>query len=72
MCIGQAVSIRRRLTQHFDGGKRGTITPDGRVSQVWWRAHDARQLNALERGWLESVRLRDGALPAMNRASAPT
>lgn len=69
--IGQAVSLPKRLVQHFDGEKRTMLTTEGRVSQVWWRCEDARRLNALERGWLEYVRLRDGVLPPMNRASAP-
>jgi len=30
------------------------------------------KLDALERGWLEWVRLRDGDLPPLNLVSAPT
>ncbi|MCO4100991.1 MAG: GIY-YIG nuclease family protein [Gemmatimonas sp.] len=69
--IGQAVSIRQRLVQHFDSEKRMALTRFGRCSTAWWRAEDPARLNALERGWLESVRLRDGELPPLNRVSAP-
>lgn len=70
--VGQAVSVRRRLIEHFEGEKRYAMTVLGRVSQVVWREERPTRLNALERGWIESVRLRDGELPPLNRASAPT
>lgn len=69
--IGQAVSVRGRLIQHFESEKRMALTPHGRVSKAWWRAHPVKSLNALERGWLESHVLREGGLPPLNRASAP-
>jgi hypothetical protein len=65
--IGQTISIRRRLIQHFDSEKRSALTMHGRVSQVWWRSEVAGGLDALERGWLEAIRLRDGELPPLNR-----
>jgi predicted GIY-YIG superfamily endonuclease len=69
--VGQAISIRQRLIQHFDSEKRTALTIHGRISRVWWRAELPFKLNALERGWLETVRLRDGQLPPLNRISAP-
>lgn len=69
--VGQAVSVQRRLIQHFDGPKRNELTLYGRVSRVSWRVEDARRLSALERGWLEMIRLKDGVLPPLNRVSAP-
>jgi len=69
--VGQAVSVRHRLTQHFDSAKRAELTRLGRVSRAWWRAVSPARLNALERGWLELIRLRDGELPPLNRVSAP-
>lgn len=69
--VGQATSIRQRLVQHFDSDKRTALTLHGRISLVWWRAETPARLSALERGWLESIRLRDGALPPLNRVSAP-
>lgn len=68
---GQALSVQQRLIQHFDSTKRSALTTYGRISKVWWRAEPAVSLNALERGWLETIRLRDGKLPPLNRASAP-
>lgn len=68
---GQAVSISQRLIQHFDSVKRGMLTNYGRISRVWWRTAPANSLSALERGWLESIRLRDGQLPPLNRVGAP-
>jgi predicted GIY-YIG superfamily endonuclease len=69
--VGQAVSVRQRLLQHFDSEKRTAWTAKGRVSVAWWRIEQVARLSALERGWLESVRLRDGQFPALNRVSAP-
>jgi len=69
--VGQAVSVRQRLIQHFNSVKRETLTVCGRVSVVWWRAEPSVSLSALERGWLESIRLREGDLPPLNRVSAP-
>lgn len=69
--IGQAVSLRDRLIQHFDSSKRSALTPYGRISKAWWRAEDSIRLSALERGWLEAATLRDGQFPPLNRMSAP-
>jgi len=69
--VGQAMSILQRLVQHFDSEKRTALTPHGRVSQAWWRLEVPIRLSALERGWLEAIRLRDGELPPLNRVSAP-
>ena len=69
--VGQAASVQRRLLQHFDSSKRNELTLYGRVSRAAWRAEDAVRLSALERGWLEMIRLRDGTLPPLNRVSAP-
>ncbi|NOK11888.1 GIY-YIG nuclease family protein [Corallococcus exercitus] len=69
--VGQAVSVQRRLIQHFGSPKRNELTPHGRVSRVSWREEGALRLSALERGWLETIRLKDGALPPLNRVSAP-
>jgi len=68
---GQAVSIKQRLIQHFESEKRFVMTRYGRISRASWRAHPAMSLNALERGWLELIRLKDGSLPPLNRTSAP-
>jgi predicted GIY-YIG superfamily endonuclease len=69
--VGQALSVRSRLVQHFDSEKRDALTAFGRVSRVYWRAAEASSLSALERGWQEWVRLADGELPPLNRVSAP-
>jgi predicted GIY-YIG superfamily endonuclease len=70
--VGQALSVRQRLIQHFDSEKRSVLTAYGRVSAAWWRSEVPIKLSALERGWTEAVRLRDGALPPLNKISAPT
>ena len=69
--VGQALSIQRRLVQHFDSSKRLAQTAYGRVSLVWWREDTAIRLDALERGWLEAIRLADGELPVLNSLSGP-
>ena len=69
--IGQAFSVQQRLLQHFDSDKREALTPQGRVSQVWWRETSTAELNALERGWQEMYRLLNGKLPPLNAISAP-
>jgi hypothetical protein len=68
---GQAVSVQQRVIQHFNSTKKGAMTIYGRISRVWWRSEPTVSLNALERGWLESIRLRDGELPPLNRAGGP-
>ena len=70
--IGQAISMRARLLQHFDSEKRSHLTDFGLVSLAWWRVEERIRLDALERGWIELVRLRDGRLPPLNRVGAPT
>lgn len=68
---GQAASVRHRVIQHFNSTKKNTMTIYGRISLVWWRQAPANSLSALERGWLELIRLRDGNLPPLNRVSGP-
>ena len=68
---GQAVSVQQRVIQHFDSAKKEALTMYGRISRVWWRAEPLNTLSALERGWLESIRLRDGVLPPLNLIGAP-
>lgn len=70
--VGQAVSLRQRLVQHFDSEKRHAVTPNGRVSLAWWHEADEIVLSRLERGWIESARLADGHLPPLNKISAPS
>ena len=68
---GQAKSVRGRLIQHFDSSKRSELTTYGRVSIAWWRVESEPLLSRLERGWLESIRLKDGEYPPLNRVGAP-
>lgn len=70
--VGQAISVRQRLVQHFGSEKRTAMTALGLVSRAWWRSESQHKLCALERGWLEAIRLRDGQFPSLNRVSAPT
>ncbi|TAG44355.1 MAG: hypothetical protein EAZ30_17275 [Betaproteobacteria bacterium] len=69
--IGQAASIRQRLSQHFDSDKRSANTIHGRISVAWWCEFNEAGISALERGWIESARLCDGNLPPLNRIGAP-
>jgi len=68
---GQATSVQQRVIQHLNSTKKDAQTIYGRISRVWWRAEVVSSLSALERGWLESIRLRDGELPPLNRVSGP-
>ena len=68
---GQAASVQQRVIQHFNSTKKESMTIYGRISRVWWRPEPTISLSALERGWLESIRLRDGELPPLNRVSGP-
>ena len=70
--VGQAVSVQQRLIQHFDSEKRAAMTVHGRVSRAWWRTEAVVKLDALERGWIDAIRLRDGQLPPFNRISGRT
>jgi excinuclease UvrABC nuclease subunit len=69
--VGQAISIRQRLIQHFESEKRDAHTQYGRISVAWWMQMNTAKLNALERGLIEAVCLSDGQLPPLNRKSGP-
>jgi hypothetical protein len=69
--VGQAASVQQRLIQHFNSTQKEALTNYGRISRVGWRAEPTISLNALERGWVELILLRDGNLPPLNRASGP-
>jgi len=69
--VGQAASVRQRVIQHFNSSKRDALTKQGRISHVWWRSAPTTSVSALERGWLEAIRLQDGNLPPLNQVGGP-
>src|SRR5579862_3449642 len=70
--IGQARSLQSRLLQHWENGRHKESTIHGRISRVSViEVADPAALNAYERGWINQCELEDGALPALNKISAP-
>ena len=70
--LGQAVSLRSRITQHLDAGRQRELTRHGRASLLSILEIPApMKLNAYERGWLNQCELCDGVLPPLNKVQAP-
>lgn len=67
--IGLASSLSARFNQHLDNPDKTSPTLEGRASHFHWRQAD--EINALERGWLNSHRVVHARLPLLNRYDSP-
>ena len=68
--VGLAVDLCRRLGQHIDNPQKTAETPQGRA--VWFYWLETKDLNKVERTWLNIHIEHEGKLPPLNRAYSPT
>lgn len=68
--IGQTKNLRRRFREHLDSSEKNALTDKGRAVRFYWIEED-KNLDRVERGWLEKHSEIEGELPAFNSISSP-
>ena len=67
--LGLSVDLRGRMGQHLDAPEKVAPTVDGRAVLFHWLEVD--NIEAVERGWLNSHRVAEGRLPILNKMNSP-
>jgi len=68
--IGLTVSLRRRVNEHLDSSEKTELTAHGRAVFVHWI--ESKEINKVERTWLNIHLLNEGRLPILNSVYSPT
>lgn len=67
--IGKTQNLRLRCGQHLDDQTKLALTPKGRAFFFYWL--QCREIELIERTWLNECELSDGRLPIFNKISSP-
>ena len=65
---GLSVNLRKRMEEHLDTPEKRAVTAHGRAMLFHWIETD--DLQAVERGWLNSHQAITGAWPILNKAAS--
>jgi hypothetical protein len=63
--VGLASNLRRRMSQHLDTPEKVGATDYGRA--IWFYWHRCKDLNKVERSWMNAYVLQHGVLPVLNK-----
>jgi excinuclease UvrABC nuclease subunit len=67
--IGQAVNIRRRMSDHLDDPRKTGLTPQGRAFFFYWLEYES--IGKLERTWLNIHGEYEPRYPILNIVNSP-
>jgi predicted GIY-YIG superfamily endonuclease len=67
--IGLADNLRRRMAQHLENPEKTSETPAGRAVLFYWL--EARNIEALEKAWMNEHIGAEGGLPVLNKIFSP-
>lgn len=70
--IGLSVNLRRRLNDHLDNPEKTAETCIGRAVLFHWLEVEGRELNKIERTWLNTHIQHEGKIPILNKIFSPT
>ena len=68
--IGLTNSLRRRMNEHLDNSRKTRVTNCGRAVFFFWI--ESREVNKIERTWMNIHNQIEGALPELNKVYSPT
>jgi hypothetical protein len=68
--IGMASDLRQRMGEHLDTPEKVVPTKNGRATRFYWL--ECKDLNKVERTWMNMHTLQHGVLPVLNKAYSPT
>jgi len=68
--VGLATNLRTRMNNHLDTPEKVLPTPQGRAAFFFWL--ETKDLNLIERTWMNIHIQEEGRLPILNSAYSPT
>ena len=68
--VGLTVNLRRRVNEHLESKTKTACTVHGRAIFVHWL--ESREINKIERTWMNIHINAEGLLPILNNAYSPT
>lgn len=72
MYIGQTINLKSRLKQHLESVEKTKLTPIGKAYFFYFKIlEQEKELNKLERGWLNAFELKEGQIPILNSVRGP-
>lgn len=72
MYIGQTVNLKSRIQQHLEDQEKIKLTTIGKSYYFYYKTIDnEKDLNKLERGWLNDFELKEGKIPILNSVRGP-
>jgi excinuclease UvrABC nuclease subunit len=72
MYIGQTVNLKTRIQQHLENPEKTKLTQIGRAYYFYYKTiEQEKDLNKLERGWLNEYELKEGHIPILNSVRGP-
>ncbi len=72
MYIGQTINLKSRMQQHLDNVEKTKLTQIGKAYYFYFKTVDQeKDLNKLERGWLNHFELKEGHIPILNSVRGP-
>ena len=69
--IGLAKNLKRRMKEHLGNDKKTSETVNGRAVVFYWMKAEEKNINKLERTWLNTHIHNEGKLPMLNNIYSP-
>ncbi|SJZ32084.1 GIY-YIG nuclease family protein [Sediminibacterium ginsengisoli] len=69
--IGLATNLNKRFKQHLDNPEKTNPTSEGKAIWFYFTTFDPRNLQKLERTWLNQFSDKHGRLPILNKVNSP-
>lgn len=69
--IGLSENLHERFKQHLQNPDKTKPTNEGRAVWFYFKSHDPRNLEQLERTWLNQFVTKHGRRPILNKADSP-
>ena len=68
--VGLTNNLRRRINEHLDSSEKKTMTSNGTAVLFFWIEH--KEINKIERTWLNMHIQFEGFIPILNKIYSPT
>ena len=69
--IGLANNLNNRFKQHLDNPEKTNPTTEGKATWFYYKLYDSKNLEKLERTWLNQFQSLHGRFPILNKTSSP-
>ncbi len=69
--IGLALNLNTRFNQHLENHEKINVTAEGKAVWFYYFLYDSKNLQKLERTWLNQFVNFNGRLPILNKINSP-